>query len=252
MGNDKCRYDPGGRLPQGGGATTESLSMLAEEVVRRKADIGFGFDPDGDRLALVDNRGRIIGEEYTAALAFDHVLSRSPGPAVVNLSTSCLSEDAVSRHGCTLYRSPVGEVNVIEEMEKRGAAIGGEGNGGVIHEECHLGRDSAVAMAYAVSYLRDNPETTLADWADSYPSYINMKKKVDFNGSFECLSALLTDSMGKPHDTRDGLWWKREGGWLHIRPSGTEPVVRFIAENTSRIILEGDYEVFRKVLTCVE
>ncbi len=243
---------PEGDFPRVAEPTTESLSMLAEEVVRRKADIGFGFDPDGDRLALVDNRGRIIGEEYTAALAFDHVLSRSPGPAVVNLSTSCLSEDAVSRHGCTLYRSPVGEVNVIEEMEKRGAAIGGEGNGGVIHEECHLGRDSAVAMAYAVSYLRDNPETTLADWADSYPSYINMKKKVDFNGSFECLSALLTDSMGKPHDTRDGLWWKREGGWLHIRPSGTEPVVRFIAENTSRIILEGDYEVFRKVLTCVE
>lgn len=243
---------PGGDFPRVAEPSTESLSQLAEEVVKRQADVGFGFDPDGDRLALVDEKGRLIGEEYTIALALDYVLTSNPGPAVVNLSTSSLSEDAASRHGCTLYRSPVGEVNVIEEMEKRGADIGGEGNGGVIHRSCHLGRDSAVAMAYTVSWLRDNRKASLSVWADSFPRYMNMKKKVDFTGDFRDLAPLLEDSIGKPDDTRDGLWWKRKGGWVHIRPSGTEPVVRFIAENTSQTVLDVDYEVFRKVLSCVE
>lgn len=241
-----------GDFPRVAEPNTESLSQLAREVVRRKADIGFGFDPDGDRLALVDELGRLIGEEYTIALALDHVLSKEPGPAVVNLSTSSLAEDAASRHGCPLFRSPVGEVNVIEEMERRDSSIGGEGNGGVIHRSCHLGRDSAVAMAYAVSWLRDNPVMTLSLWADSYPRYMNMKKKVEFTGDFRGLANLLVEGMGEPDDTRDGLWWKRRGGWVHIRPSGTEPVVRFIAENTSQAVLDGDYEAFRKVLACVE
>ena len=243
---------PEGDFPRVAEPNTDSLSMLADEVVRRKADVGFGFDPDGDRLALVDELGRLIGEEYTIALALDYVLSKEPGPAVVNLSTSSLSEDAATRHGCTLYRSPVGEVNVIEEMERCGADIGGEGNGGVIHRSCHLGRDSAVAMAYTVSWLRENPEASLSSWADSFPKYINMKRKVEFTGDFRGLGSLLEDSMGKPDDTRDGLWWKRSGGWVHIRPSGTEPVVRFIAENTSQTVLDCDYEAFRKVLSCVE
>ena len=243
---------PQGDFPRIAEPNTESLSQLAYEVVSRKADVGFGFDPDGDRLALVDEKGRLIGEEYTVALALEHVLSKKPGPAVVNLSTSSLSEDAATRNGSTLFRSPVGEVNVIEEMEKRGADIGGEGNGGVIHRSCHLGRDSAVAMAYTISWLREHPENSLSGWADSFPKYINLKKKVDFAGDFMTLGHRLVERMGKPDDTRDGLWWKRSGGWVHIRPSGTEPVVRFIAENTNQTVLDGDYEAFRKVLSCVE
>jgi len=246
------RMTPEGDFPRIAEPNTESLSQLAREVLERRADIGFGFDPDGDRLALVDETGRLIGEEYTVALALDHVLSSCPGPAVVNLSTSNLSEDAASRHGCPLFRSPVGEVNVVEEMEIRGADIGGEGNGGVIHRTCHLGRDSAVGMAYTVSFLRDHPEMTLSEWADSFPEYINIKKKVDFTGDFSRFAVLLRESMGVPDDTRDGLWWKRNGGWVHVRPSGTEPVVRFIAENTSQAALDSDYIAFRKVLSCVE
>ena len=86
----------------------------------------------------------------------------------------------------------------------------------------------------------------------SFPVVVNMKRKVEFTGDFRGLGSLLEDSMGKPDDTRDGLWWKRSGGWVHIRPSGTEPVVRFIAENTSQTVLDCDYEAFRKVLSCVE
>ncbi len=243
---------PEGDFPRIAEPNRESLSVLAEEVVKRGADIGFGFDPDGDRLALVDNRGRLIGEEYTIAMALDHVLAHNPGSAVVNLSTSSLAEDAAGKHGCVVYRSPVGEVNVIEEMEKRESDIGGEGNGGVIHRDCHLGRDSAVGMAYTISYLREHPEETIAEWADGFPAYINMKKKVDFTGDFARIAMLLTEQLGHPDDTTDGLWWRRDGGWVHIRPSGTEPVVRFIAENTAQEILDSDYALFRKVLTCVE
>jgi phosphomannomutase len=180
------------------------------------------------------------------------VLGHNPGPAVVNLSTSRLSEDAAEKHGCTVFRSPVGEVNVIEVMERKGADIGGEGNGGVIHRDCHLGRDSAVGMAYVVSYLREHPDMTVSDWADSFPVYINIKKKVNFSGDFSKMAIHLKDHLGEPDDITDGLWWRRIGGWLHIRPSGTEPVVRFIAENTDQEILDNDYALFRKVLTCVE
>jgi phosphomannomutase len=241
-----------GDFPRVAEPNTQSLSVLASEVVKRNADVGFGFDPDGDRLALVDNTGRLIGEEYTVAMALDYVLSHNPGPAVVNLSTSRLSEDAAERHGCTVFRSPVGEVNVIEEMDTRGADIGGEGNGGVIHRDCHLGRDSAVGMAYILSYLREHPEATVSTWADSFPSYINMKEKVSFTGDFSEMAVLLREYIGEPDNTADGLWWRRNGGWVHIRPSGTEPVVRFIAENTDRGILESDYALFGKVLACVE
>ncbi|MCK5037218.1 MAG: phosphoglucosamine mutase [Candidatus Sabulitectum sp.] len=243
---------PEGDFPRVAEPNRESLSVLAEEVIKRGADIGFGFDPDGDRLALVDDRGRLIGEEYTIALALDHVLAHTPGAAVVNLSTSRLAEDAAKKHGCVVYRSPVGEVNVIEEMEKRGADIGGEGNGGVIHRSCHLGRDSAVGMAYAIAYLREHPGVTISEWADSFPAYINIKKKVDFTGDFSRIALLLEEQLGQPDDITDGLWWRRGGGWVHIRPSGTEPVVRFIAENTAQEILDSDYALFRKVLTCVE
>ncbi|OPX31628.1 MAG: hypothetical protein B1H09_02520 [Gemmatimonadaceae bacterium 4484_173] len=243
---------PDGDFPRIAEPNTQSLTILAEEVVARNADVGFGFDPDGDRLALVDNTGRLIGEEYTVAMALDYVLAHQPGPAVVNLSTSRLSEDAAEKHGCNVFRSPVGEVNVVEEMDRRGADIGGEGNGGVIHRDCHLGRDSAVAMTYVISYLREHPETTVSQWADSFPEYINIKRKVEYTGDFSRMAVLLEQYLGQPDDTSDGLWWRREGGWVHIRPSGTEPVVRFIAENTAQEILDDDYALFRKVLKCVE
>ena len=113
---------PEGDFPRIAEPTVESLTELSRAVIDENADIGFAFDPDGDRLALVDENGRIIGEDYTVALAIDYLLSARPGPAVVNLSTSRLAEDAAAKHGCRIYRSPVGEVNVVEEMEKRGAS----------------------------------------------------------------------------------------------------------------------------------
>ncbi|MCK4806681.1 MAG: phosphoglucosamine mutase [Candidatus Aegiribacteria sp.] len=245
---------PGGDFPRIAEPTVESLNELSRAVIEENADLGFAFDPDGDRLALVDENGRIIGEDYTVALAIDFILSVRPGPAVVNLSTSRLAEDAAVKHGCRLYRSPVGEVNVVEEMEKRGSITGGEGNGGVIDREFHAGRDSGVAMACAVSFLRNNPGSTIGSWADSYPSYIMFKKKLPLRTGFDPVRSRLLEEYGPADDTRDGLWYYRDGGWMHIRPSGTEPVVRFIAENRDNSYIEEDFVIFREAMesVCVE
>ncbi len=243
-----------GDFPRVAEPTVESLSELSGAVINERADVGFAFDPDGDRLAMVDENGRIIGEDYTVALAIDFILSVRPGPAVVNLSTSRLAEDAAAKHGCRLYRSPVGEVNVVEEMEKVGAFTGGEGNGGVIDRDFHAGRDSGVAMACAISLLRENPDSSIGEWADSYPSYTMFKKKFSLDTGFDALRAELLAQYGPADDTRDGLWYRREGGWMHIRPSGTEPVVRFIAENRDNSYIEKDFCIFREAMEsiCVE
>ncbi len=243
-----------GDFPRVAEPTVESLSDLSRAVINEKADVGFAFDPDGDRLAMVDENGRIIGEDYTVALAIDFILSVRPGPAVVNLSTSRLAEDAAAKHGCRLYRSPVGEVNVVEEMEKVGAFTGGEGNGGVIDRDFHAGRDSGVAMACAISLLRENPDSSIGEWADSYPSYTMFKRKFPLDIGFDALRTELVAQYGPADDTRDGLWYRREGGWMHIRPSGTEPVVRFIAENRDNSYIEKDFNIFREAMEsiCVE
>ena len=243
-----------GDFPRVAEPNADSLKQLSEAVIRERADIGFAFDPDGDRLAIVDENGRIIGEDYTVALAMDYVLALRPGNAVVNLSTSRLAEDAAERHGCSVFRSPVGEVNVVEEMELRDALIGGEGNGGVIDRICHAGRDSGVAMACVISFLRSNPGATTGSWVDSFPSYSMFKYKTALTEDFSQAIEVFEKEYGQPDDVRDGLWYIREKGWMHIRPSGTEPVVRFIAENASRDAIEKDFQSFRKVMEniCVE
>ncbi len=240
-----------GDFPRVAEPNIDSLKQLSESVIRENADIGFAFDPDGDRLALIDENGRIIGEDYTVALAIDYVLASRPGNAVVNLSTSRLAEDAAERHGCRVFRSPVGEVNVVEEMELRDAMIGGEGNGGVIDRVCHAGRDSGVAMACAISFLRSNPGATIGSWVDSFPSYTMFKYKTPLIGEFDRAIEGFKKEYGQADDVRDGLWYKRDKGWMHIRPSGTEPVVRFIAENASRDAIEKVFGFFRKVMEII-
>jgi phosphomannomutase len=147
-----------------------------------------------------------------------------------------------------VHRSPVGEVNVVEEMERRGAVIGGEGNGGVIDPRCHLGRDSGVAMAYTLALL-DGRRTTLAEWSDSLPEYTMVKDKVPLEGDFEDIRSRLLDTFGSPDDDRDGLWYGRSGGWTHVRPSGTEPVVRIICEDSDADAVRDEMDRFRKVVS---
>lgn len=242
------RMGDDGAFPRGPEPVGENLADLCKAVVSEGADLGLAFDPDGDRLALVDERGRPIGEDLTVAVALQLVLARRPGPVVVNLSTSMVAEDVAGRFGCPVYRSPVGEVNVVEEMEARGAEIGGEGNGGVIDVRCHPGRDGGVAMAYVVSFLRLNPELDLSGWTGTLTGYSMLKRKLPLERPFQDLAPGLEDAFGAADDTRDGLWFRRDHGWIHVRPSGTEPVVRFICEDRDRRVAEERYKKFRKVV----
>nr|MDQ3333491.1 phosphoglucosamine mutase [Planctomycetota bacterium] len=154
-----------------------NLCGLAAAVREHRADIGFAQDPDADRLAIVDHTGRYIGEELTLALALDHVLPNRKGPVVVNGSTSRVTADIAARHGCEFHRSWVGEANVVAKMNEVRAAIGGEGNGGVIDPQVGLVRDSFVSMAYVLEGLARRGGT-LADWVATLPNYVIVKDKI--------------------------------------------------------------------------
>ncbi|MEE9443530.1 MAG: phosphoglucosamine mutase [candidate division Zixibacteria bacterium] len=212
----------------------ESLSQLGKTVKKYKANMGLACDPDADRLALVDENGRPIGEELTLALAVAHYLRKKRGPVAINLSTSLATADVARMMGSKVYLSPVGEANVIAEMRRRKAVIGGEGNGGVILPECHYGRDALVAAALTCSYLAESGKK-LSELAGTIPNYQNIKKKAPLPGLFERkilrVEKEIRSSFGKLKvDRRDGLRFDLEGGWVHIRKSNTEPIYRLIAE----------------------
>jgi phosphomannomutase len=209
----------------------ENLGELSELVIRTKSDVGFATDPDVDRLALVDEKGRAIGEDYTLALAARVVLRRRPGPMVVNLSTSRIVDDMAAEFGGSVLRSPVGEVNVAVKMRDSGAVIGGEGNGGVILPELHLGRDAPLAAALILQLLVDEGPTVSGIVA-RFPQYRIVKDKLDrpdgaLEAVYESLRAAFSDAVV---DRQDGLRLSWPDRWVHVRPSGTEPIVRVIAE----------------------
>ena len=236
---------PEGAFPRKPEPVREALGGLCGAVRDMEADVGMALDPDGDRLALVDENGRAVGEEMTVALAMDYVLASRPGPCVVNLSTSMHSDFSAARNGADIHRSPVGEVNVVELMERTGASIGGEGNGGVIDFQCHPGRDGGVAAAYVISLLRDR-DLPLSALVDSFPPRTIVKEKLAVDESFELLAPRLIETFGEPSDTRDGLWFGRNDGFTHIRPSGTEPVVRFVCEDTDEDVTVSQTRMFRE------
>ena len=212
----------------------ENLGELSDLVVRTGSAIGFATDPDADRLALVDETGRAIGEDYTLALATRVVLRRHPGPVVTNLSTSRIVDDVAGELGCAVTRAPVGEVNVAVLMRELGAVVGGEGNGGVILPELHLGRDAPLAAALLLQLLVDDGGP-LSGIVARYPQYRIVKDKLDrpagaLTGVYDSLRAAFPDAEV---DTQDGLRLSWPDRWVHVRPSGTEPIVRVIAEAPS-------------------
>ncbi|MGH7563250.1 MAG: phosphoglucosamine mutase [Gemmatimonadota bacterium] len=231
--------EPTGRFPRNPEPVPENLGELCHKVREVGADLGLAIDPDGDRLALVDERGRAIGEDMTLALTVDYVLGRtateggSTGPVVVNLSTSQVVERVAERHGVLVERTPVGEVNVALRMIEAGSAIGGEGNGGVIYAPVHHTRDAPVGVALLLSYLA-RWECSLSQAAGQIPRYAIAKTKlalgrVDPDALLEKAASAFD---GAEVDRTDGLrlsWPEREE-WLQLRKSGTEPVIRVIAE----------------------
>jgi len=225
--------EPDGRFPRAPEPVPENLGILGEAVVREGAAMGFAVDPDVDRLALVDERGRPVGEDWTLALAVELVAGFDPGPVVTNLSSSRSIEDAAVRAGVPFHRAPVGEANVVARMIETGSTIGGEGNGGVIYPALHLTRDAPLAAALILQFMAERDDALSAVVAER-PDYRIVKRKVD-RGGLDVPT--LLDSIGKAapdgvlQDSQDGLRlaWP-DGSWIHVRPSGTEPILRIVAE----------------------
>ena len=162
----------------------ENLKDISELVVKAKADIGFVVDPDVDRLAIICEDGTMFGEEYTLVAVSDYILKSTPGSTVSNLSSTKALRDVTEGYGCKHYSSAVGEVNVVEEMKKRGAVIGGEGNGGVIYPELHYGRDALVGIALFLSHLAKS-KMKCSSLRRLYPQYVIAKKKLTLSPSTE-------------------------------------------------------------------
>lgn len=226
-----------------------NLGQLSRLVRRHKADAGMACDPDADRLALVDETGRPIGEELTLALAVAYYLLTNKGPVVINLSTSRVTADVARMIGSRVYYSRVGEANVVAEMRKRGAVIGGEGNGGVILPESHYGRDALVGAALVVSSLA-RANRPLSALAGTLPAYYNIKKKAPLPGQFDrklaTIERQIKSVFGRTTiDRRDGLRFDFAEGWIQIRKSNTEPVYRLIVEAQSS-------RLARKMIASVE
>lgn len=223
--------EPSGRFAHAPEPIAEHLGGLCEEVRRRGAAVGFAQDPDGDRLAIVDEQGRYIGEEYTLALAVQFVLSRRPGPVAANLSTSRLIDLIAGRYGAQVIRTPVGEANVAAAMLEHGCVVGGEGNGGVIDPRITWVRDSLSAMSLVLQLVASTGRT-IGELVRALPPLAMIKEK------FPCpreriaaaTAAVAEAFRGERVSTVDGTRVDFAHGWVHVRASNTEPIVRIIAE----------------------
>lgn len=222
---------PDGRFAHVPEPLKENLGTLCETVRQLGADVGFAQDPDADRLAIVDNTGRYIGEELTLALCADFVLARTPGPVVVNGSTSRVSADIAAKYGCPFYRSYVGEAHVVAKMRALGAIIGGEGNGGLIEPKVGYVRDSFASMAYVAAGLAAR-RGDLASWVDELPQYAIVKGKLTCprDQVVPACEALRKHFTTATITEGDGLRLDWDNRWVQVRASNTEPILRVIAE----------------------
>jgi phosphomannomutase len=222
-----------GRFPRDPEPTAAHLTDLAKLVQKTGADIGMAVDPDVDRLSLVDEKGEPMGEDLTLAMAAATVLSRRSGTVVTNLSTSQVVEDVAKAYGGRVVRAPVGEIHVARRMQAERAVVGGEGNGGVILPDLHHTRDAPLAAALILQHLVDQGVSASAA-VGRWPRYVIVKEKLDFprEALSDAYRALEEDLQAEERDSTDGLRlaWLKQRAWLHVRPSGTEPVVRLIAE----------------------
>ncbi len=226
---------PNGRFPHNPEPLPENLNTIANEVKNQDADLGIVVDPDVDRLALVTEEGDMFGEEYTLVAIADYILKNKKGHTVSNLSSTRALKDITEKSGATYSASAVGEVNVVEEMKRTNAIIGGEGNGGIIYPELHYGRDALVGIALFLSYLAKFGKSC-SHLRSQYPNYYMSKSKIELTPEID-IDKLFEDIQDKYKNqkinTIDGLKIEFDTNWIHLRRSNTEPIIRIYAESTS-------------------
>lgn len=240
--------EPSGHFPHNPEPLKEHLGDLCRTVSTEKADFGIVVDPDVDRLAFVDEKGQMFGEEYTLVACADYVLSKTVGNTVSNLSSTRALREVTEKHGGKYTAAAVGEVNVVAAMKAEKAVIGGEGNGGIIYPELHYGRDALVGIALFLSHLADCKQS-VSDLRASYPSFFMSKNKVtleegmDVDGILEKIKDAYIDQNPS---TIDGVKIDFEDQWVHLRKSNTEPIIRIYTEATSQAVADALAETVLK------
>ncbi|HWT03179.1 MAG TPA: phosphoglucosamine mutase [Pyrinomonadaceae bacterium] len=245
---------PDGLFPRGAEPVEENLGQLSAAVREHGCDVGFAQDMDADRLAIVSERGLAVGEEYTLVLAAQYVLGRERGPVVANLSTTSALDAVAARFDCPVYRSKIGEANVADEMLRRGAVVGGEGNGGVIYPRLNFARDSLVGMALVLHLLAESGRTVSELIAELPRSFMVKEKLACRSDKIRAALRMVRDAYARwPMDLRDGVKVTTPEGWVLVRGSNTEPIIRIVAEagdqESARNMVEG---VRERVRSCFE
>ena len=233
----KLYCEPNGQFPHNPEPLPENLYEISKKVVESQSDFGIVVDPDVDRLAFVCEDGSMFGEEYTLVSVADFVLSKKSGNTVSNLSSTRALSDITKKHKGEYFASAVGEVNVVDMMKLNNAIIGGEGNGGIIYPELHYGRDALVGIALFLTQLAEKNLSCLS-LRNSYPNYFISKNKIDLDPSINILNIFeqLAVKFSKyKTNTIDGLKIDFEDGWVHLRKSNTEQIIRVYSESNSKI-----------------
>ena len=232
----KLYCEPNGQFPHNPEPLKEHLGDICKLVVEENADFGIVVDPDVDRLAFIDEKGNMFGEEYTLVAVADYILGKEKGNTVSNLSSSRALRDVTEKHGGTYQASAVGEVNVVTLMKETQAIIGGEGNGGIIFPEFHYGRDSLVGAALFLTHLAEK-KITVSQLREEYPAYFMSKNKIQLTPELD-VDAILVEMEKKYANeevsTVDGVKIDFPNNWVHLRKSNTEPIIRIYTEAKSQ------------------
>jgi phosphomannomutase len=226
---------PNGIFPHNPEPLPQHLGDISAAVVKHKADLGFVVDPDVDRLVIVNEDGSMFGEEYTLVAVADYILSKHAGNTVSNLSSTRALADVTAKYGGTYTAAPVGEVNVVNEMKKTGAVIGGEGNGGIIYPQLHYGRDALVGIVLFLTHLAES-RMKCSELRKTYPDYYNSKNRIELKPTVDMdklISSVRLKYKDYPVNDQDGIRIDFDREWVHLRKSNTEPIIRVISESTS-------------------
>jgi len=229
---EKLYCEPNGQFPHNPEPLPEHLTEISALMKQGKADVGFVVDPDVDRLAIISEDGSMFGEEYTLVSIADYVLQHTPGNTVSNLSSTRALRDVTNKYNCTYTAAAVGEVNVVTAMKETNAIIGGEGNGGIIYPESHYGRDALVGIALFLTMMAKS-KTKVSELRKTYPEYYISKNKIELTPAIDVDNVLkVIKEAHSQYDVNDidGVKIDFPTGWVHLRKSNTEPIIRIYSE----------------------